>query len=156
MLHDHSTWIPDEGVACQSSSFPIKHFHHAMTKGITRDLLAHPVRGIRCGGSAGVDMMHVARGRLDAYFEALPRWEDVKWMGGTGICNGWSITLQWHIRTGSLQRQSLSIFSRGCITWDLLQNRYISRYILKVAGWGAPHNPFRSCFQLFHSPSPAV
>eukprot|EP00434_Breviolum_minutum_P022129 symbB.v1.2.019535.t4/scaffold1599.1/size109767/5 len=37
--------------------------------GITRDLLAHPVRGIRCGGSAGVDMMHVARGRLDAYFE---------------------------------------------------------------------------------------
>lgn len=88
MLHDHSTCIPDEGVACQSSSFPIKHFHHAMTKGITRDLLAHPVRGIRCGGSAGVDMMHVARGRLDAYFEALPRYEDVKWMGGTGICNG--------------------------------------------------------------------
>lgn len=39
--------------------------------GVTRDLLAHPVRGVRCGGSAGVDMMHVARGRLDAYFEAL-------------------------------------------------------------------------------------
>ena len=58
-----------------------------MTRGITRDLLAHPVRGIRCGGSAGVDMMHVARGRLDAYFEALPRCEDVKRMGGTGICN---------------------------------------------------------------------
>ena len=25
---------------------------------------------MRCGGSAGVDMVHVARGRLDAYFEA--------------------------------------------------------------------------------------
>lgn len=37
--------------------------------GVTRDLLAHPVRGVRCGGSAGVDMIHVARGRLDAYFE---------------------------------------------------------------------------------------
>lgn len=32
-------------------------------------------------------------------------------------------------------------FSRGCITWDLLQNRYISRYILKVAGWGGPTQP---------------
>mmetsp|Transcript_41565 Transcript_41565/g.96779 ORF Transcript_41565/g.96779 Transcript_41565/m.96779 type:complete len:297 (-) Transcript_41565:58-948(-) len=37
--------------------------------GISRDLLAHPIRAMRCGGSAGVDMMHVARGRLDAYFE---------------------------------------------------------------------------------------
>lgn len=34
-----------------------------------RDLMMHPVRAIRAGGSAGVDMMHVARGRLDAYFE---------------------------------------------------------------------------------------
>lgn len=34
-----------------------------------RDLMAHPVRAIRAGGSAGVDMVHVARGRLDAYFE---------------------------------------------------------------------------------------
>lgn len=38
--------------------------------GVNHDLLAHPVRAIRSGGSAGVDMMHVARGRLDAYFEA--------------------------------------------------------------------------------------
>lgn len=37
---------------------------------MSRDLLTHPVRAMRCGGSAGVDMMHVARGRLDAYFEA--------------------------------------------------------------------------------------
>ncbi|CAE7449745.1 IMPA1 [Symbiodinium pilosum] len=37
--------------------------------GISRDLLAHPIRAMRCGGSAGVDMVHVARGRLDAYFE---------------------------------------------------------------------------------------
>ncbi|CAJ1390579.1 unnamed protein product [Effrenium voratum] len=37
--------------------------------GLSRDLLTHPVRAMRCGGSAGVDMMHVARGRLDAYFE---------------------------------------------------------------------------------------
>eukprot|EP00913_Durusdinium_trenchii_P024543 g23041.t1 len=37
--------------------------------GVNHDLLAHPVRAIRSGGSAGVDMMHVARGRLDAYFE---------------------------------------------------------------------------------------
>merc|ERR1712187_796396 len=36
---------------------------------VTRDLLAHPIRGMRSGGSAGVDMIHVARGRLDAYFE---------------------------------------------------------------------------------------
>lgn len=34
-----------------------------------RDLMSHPVRALRAGGSAGVDMMHVARGRLDAYFE---------------------------------------------------------------------------------------
>eukprot|EP00931_Biecheleriopsis_adriatica_P043862 TRINITY_DN25063_c0_g1_i2.p1 TRINITY_DN25063_c0_g1~~TRINITY_DN25063_c0_g1_i2.p1 ORF type:complete len:117 (+),score=27.12 TRINITY_DN25063_c0_g1_i2:174-524(+) len=31
--------------------------------------MAHPVSAIRAGGSAGVDMMHVARGRLDSYFE---------------------------------------------------------------------------------------
>jgi len=36
---------------------------------INRDLLALPIRAIRSGGSAGVDMMHVARGRYDAYFE---------------------------------------------------------------------------------------
>jgi len=36
---------------------------------LCQDLMAHPVRGMRAGGSAGVDMMHVARGRLDAYFE---------------------------------------------------------------------------------------
>jgi len=34
-----------------------------------RELMHHPVRGIRAGGSAGVDMIHVAAGRLDAYFE---------------------------------------------------------------------------------------
>ena len=44
----------------------------SQSAGVTRDLLAHPVRGVRCGGSAGVDMIHVARGRLDAYFEAPP------------------------------------------------------------------------------------
>eukprot|EP01062_Namystynia_karyoxenos_P076015 TRINITY_DN739_c0_g1_i3.p1 TRINITY_DN739_c0_g1~~TRINITY_DN739_c0_g1_i3.p1 ORF type:complete len:327 (+),score=97.43 TRINITY_DN739_c0_g1_i3:77-982(+) len=37
--------------------------------GIHRDLLAHPIRAMRAGGSAGVDMAHVARGRLDGYFE---------------------------------------------------------------------------------------
>jgi len=36
---------------------------------IYRDLCAHPVRAIRAGGSAGVEMAHVARGRLDGYFE---------------------------------------------------------------------------------------
>eukprot|EP00756_Hemistasia_phaeocysticola_P001310 Hpha_TRINITY_DN10927_c0_g1::TRINITY_DN10927_c0_g1_i1::g.26905::m.26905/K01092/E3.1.3.25, IMPA, suhB; myo-inositol-1(or 4)-monophosphatase len=36
---------------------------------IHRDLCAHPVRAIRAGGSAGVDMAFVARGRLDSYFE---------------------------------------------------------------------------------------
>ncbi|CAE8597569.1 unnamed protein product [Polarella glacialis] len=37
--------------------------------GLSRDLLSHPIRAMRCGGSAGVDMIHGARGRLDAYFE---------------------------------------------------------------------------------------
>jgi fructose-1,6-bisphosphatase/inositol monophosphatase family enzyme len=36
---------------------------------IMRDLMMHPTRAMRAGGSTGVDMMHVARGRLDAYFE---------------------------------------------------------------------------------------
>lgn len=36
---------------------------------VTRDLLRHPIQGMRSGGSAGVDMIHVARGRLDAYYE---------------------------------------------------------------------------------------
>lgn len=36
---------------------------------ISRDLLAHPIQAMRSGGSAGVDMIHVARGRLDAYLE---------------------------------------------------------------------------------------
>eukprot|EP01065_Artemidia_motanka_P025657 TRINITY_DN30634_c0_g1_i1.p1 TRINITY_DN30634_c0_g1~~TRINITY_DN30634_c0_g1_i1.p1 ORF type:complete len:321 (+),score=109.35 TRINITY_DN30634_c0_g1_i1:65-964(+) len=36
---------------------------------VFRDLCAHPVRAVRAGGSAGVEMAHVARGRLDAYFE---------------------------------------------------------------------------------------
>lgn len=36
---------------------------------IQRDLMYHPIRAMRAGGSAGVDMCHVASGRLDAYFE---------------------------------------------------------------------------------------
>eukprot|EP00811_Abedinium_folium_P005178 NODE_14769_length_1087_cov_8.384375.p1 GENE.NODE_14769_length_1087_cov_8.384375~~NODE_14769_length_1087_cov_8.384375.p1 ORF type:complete len:316 (-),score=86.29 NODE_14769_length_1087_cov_8.384375:138-1001(-) len=36
---------------------------------LLKDFLTHPVSGIRSGGSAGVDMIRVANGTLDAYFE---------------------------------------------------------------------------------------
>eukprot|EP01064_Diplonema_japonicum_P033285 TRINITY_DN6518_c0_g1_i1.p1 TRINITY_DN6518_c0_g1~~TRINITY_DN6518_c0_g1_i1.p1 ORF type:complete len:279 (+),score=58.35 TRINITY_DN6518_c0_g1_i1:60-896(+) len=36
---------------------------------VWRDLLAHPVQGVRSYGSCALDMCSIARGRLDAYFE---------------------------------------------------------------------------------------
>eukprot|EP01059_Diplonema_ambulator_P033950 TRINITY_DN7382_c0_g1_i1.p1 TRINITY_DN7382_c0_g1~~TRINITY_DN7382_c0_g1_i1.p1 ORF type:complete len:289 (+),score=46.93 TRINITY_DN7382_c0_g1_i1:66-932(+) len=69
----HTSSITSLNKALLSTHFPSYTRDPAFTENlfsIWRDLLRHPVQGFRAYGSCGLDLCSIAKGRLDAYFEA--------------------------------------------------------------------------------------